>query len=272
MELFNLVLGQLIEDLIVIKEQKVPFSALEKDVVLQILRDNYLQICKMEPEKEENVPELQPEIPQPEILQPEVPHPEILQPEILQPEPQSLEPVTPEPVVVATQHFDPQPELFTTPPVPITPVIAKNPLLQEVKSEIPEIPDTPEEIPNTPNTPDTPPLTPPPIEIPTASVSTEKRSLNDLLTTQKEDLGSKFQQSKIEDLTKAISLNDKFVYIKELFKNRGEEFSKAIQTLNNCRTMDEAFAELERLKNYYFWDSSQPAYLSLCELIRRKYF
>ena len=244
MESFEQILSQLIEDLTVIQEQKMSFSLLEKDVILQILRDNYLQICKIEPENEKNIPELQSEIPQLEILQQEIPQSEIPQQEIPQPE--------------ILQQEIPEPELFTIPPVPITPIIAKNPLLQEAKPDISDTTDT-----------EVAPSPTPSIEIP---ASIEKRSLNDLLTTQKEDLGSKFQQSKIEDLTKAISLNDKFVYIKELFQNRGEEFSKAIQTLNNCRTMNEAFAELEQLKNYYFWDSSQPAYLSLCELIRRKYF
>lgn len=99
------------------------------------------------------------------------------------------------------------------------------------------------------------------------------RSLNDLLLEQIEDksLNNKFHEAKIEDLSKAISLNDKFLYIRELFKNQGTEFSKAIQTLNRCNTIDEAFAEIEKLKKFYFWDSTSEAYLSLCDLIRRKF-
>lgn len=102
---------------------------------------------------------------------------------------------------------------------------------------------------------------------------TEVRSLNDLLHVQMEEhsLLSKIQKTKIDDLSKAISINDKFLYIKELFKNQGEEFSKAIQTLNQCRNIDEAFEEIEKLKKYYYWDSTSTAYLSLCDLIRRKF-
>lgn len=102
---------------------------------------------------------------------------------------------------------------------------------------------------------------------------TEVRSLNDLLHVQIEEhsLLSKIQKTKIDDLSKAISINDKFLYIKELFKNQGEEFSKAIQTLNQCRNIDEAFEEIEKLKKYYYWDSTSTAYLSLCDLIRRKF-
>lgn len=99
------------------------------------------------------------------------------------------------------------------------------------------------------------------------------RSLNDLFNERREDhsLGSQFQHTKVGDLTKAISINDKFTYIRELFNNRGEEFSAAIKKLNQCLNMDEAFNQLEELKNQYYWDTSGNAYLSLCDLLRRKF-
>ena len=99
------------------------------------------------------------------------------------------------------------------------------------------------------------------------------RSLNDLFNKQQEDrsLGSQFQHAKVGDLTKAISINDKFTFIKELFNNKGEEFSAAIQKLNQCPNMDAAFDCLEGLKKQHYWDSTSTAYLSLCDLLRRKY-
>jgi len=99
------------------------------------------------------------------------------------------------------------------------------------------------------------------------------RSLNDLFNERKEDhsLGTQFQHAKVKDLTKAISINDKFTYIKELFNNHGEEFSAVIQRLNQCTNIEEAFDLLEEFKKRYYWDSTSTAYLSLCDLIRRKY-
>ena len=105
-------------------------------------------------------------------------------------------------------------------------------------------------------------------------VKTEKKSLNDLLQEQnpeKPSLYSKIQESKIEDLAKAISLNDKFLFIKELFKNQGEDFSKAIKLLNQCSNLEEAFAELEKMKKFYLWDTVSPAYLTFCDLVRRRF-
>lgn len=105
------------------------------------------------------------------------------------------------------------------------------------------------------------------------TLKTEKKSLNDLLTEKKEDnsIGSRFQQAKIQDLTKAISINDKFLFIRELFKSKGEEFSTSLHRLNNCANIEEAFNVMEELKNYYFWDTTSSAYLSLCDLVRRKF-
>lgn len=100
-----------------------------------------------------------------------------------------------------------------------------------------------------------------------------QRSLNDLFNERREDhsISSQYQHAKVRDLTKAISINDKFIYIKELFHNRGEDFSAAIRQLNECQNMEEAFDCLEELKQKFFWDSKSDAYLSFCDLLRRKY-
>jgi hypothetical protein len=102
---------------------------------------------------------------------------------------------------------------------------------------------------------------------------TEKKSLNDLLTEKKDDqsLGAKFQQSFIPDLTKAIAINEKFTFIKELFKNSGVDFSNAIQKLNDCENIDDAFVLMEDLKHQYLWDTTSTSYLSLCDLVRRRF-
>ena len=115
--------------------------------------------------------------------------------------------------------------------------------------------------------PETPKETPAPAQKP------QQRSLNDLFNEQREDhsISSQYQRAKVGDLTKAISINDKFIYIKELFHNRGENFSASIRQLNECKTMEEAFDCLEELKQKFFWDSKSDAYLSFCDLLRRKY-
>jgi len=101
----------------------------------------------------------------------------------------------------------------------------------------------------------------------------EKKSLNDLLTEKKEDqsLGTRFQHSSIPDLTKAIAINEKFTFIRELFRNSGVDFSNAIQKLNECENIDTAFTLMEELKHQYLWDTTSSTYLSLCDLVRRRF-
>ena len=113
----------------------------------------------------------------------------------------------------------------------------------------------------------------PPKEAPAPDQKPPQRSLNDLFNEQREDhsISSQYQRAKVGDLTKAISINDKFIYIKELFHNRGEDFSASIRLLNECKTLEESFDCLEQLKQKFFWDSKSDAYLSFCDLLRRKY-
>ncbi len=110
-------------------------------------------------------------------------------------------------------------------------------------------------------------------EVTPPAAAAPKKSLSDYLGENREDnsLASRYQNSKINDLAKAISINEKFLFIRELFKDRGEEFKSAVEQLNKCTTDEAAFELLEKFRNHYFWDTSAPAYLAFCDLIRRKF-
>ena len=157
------------------------------------------------------------------------------------PAPQKPEPPQPKPQKEETSQ--PAPQKPVTPPAPQKP---EPPQPAPQKTDIPQKP---------------------------ATSSEQKRSLNDLFNERREDhsISNQYRHAKVGDLTKAISINDKFIYIKELFHNRGEDFSASIRQLNECKNMDEAFDCLEELKQKFFWDSKSDAYLSFCDLLRRKY-
>ena len=336
-------LEQIIDNLLLIKNNTAKISSIEKDILLQNLRDAYLLLLRQPVSDETQTADDQEEEPidnQPEAIeaekqleeeviqeeeQPEeendemdsdilefVKNPEILtgakavaEPEIkfeekpvAEPEPEAVpEPVieaVPEPEVVP----DPEkveveiseiPEISEPEPAPkIEPIIEQMPEPESApepekvaEAEVPEIFKVPE--------PEPEPMPEKTSESKEENVrkfvqildlesqsqpepeKPQQRSLNDLFIEQKQDLGDKFQQTKIADLTKAMSINDKFLFIRELFKNKSEEFSRAIQTLNKCENIEEAFDIMEGLKKQYFWDSTSSAYLSLCDLVRRKF-
>lgn len=112
-----------------------------------------------------------------------------------------------------------------------------------------------------------------------SSTATDKRlgeiigrntsSLNESISPKgKSDLASKLQHKHIDDLNKAISFNDKFLFIRELFKGNGKAYEAAISTLNECHTIDEA---LIYIAENHSWDPSSPAANLLIELLQRRY-
>lgn len=161
----------------------------------------------------------------------------------------------------------------------------KQPKPEQTKVEKPKVEQLKPEVKPEPK-PQKPVEQPKPVEVPKQPVQEQpkpeqpkleqpkpQRSLNDLFNEKREDhsISSQYQHAKVGDLTKAISINDKFIYIKELFHNRGEDFSASIRQLNECKNLEDAFDCLEQLKQKFFWDTKTDAYLSFCDLLRRKY-
>ncbi len=82
------------------------------------------------------------------------------------------------------------------------------------------------------------------------------------------DVSSKLKSKPIKDINTAIGLNDKFVFIRELFNGDKNQFSETIQLLNNFDTFDNA---VSYLKDSFSWDFEDPNVERLVELVRRKY-
>ena len=82
------------------------------------------------------------------------------------------------------------------------------------------------------------------------------------------NLSTRMQSRPIEDLAKAIGLNDKFRFIRELFDGDREKYHEAIQILNELPSYQEA----EHYINQRFdWDQEKPEVQKFMELVRRKF-
>jgi hypothetical protein len=84
----------------------------------------------------------------------------------------------------------------------------------------------------------------------------------------KNDVSSKLQSKPIKDITTAIGLNDKFIFIRELFKGDKDHYNETIQVLNNFDTYQNA---LQFLNENFDWDKEDENFIRLTELVRRKY-
>ncbi len=102
---------------------------------------------------------------------------------------------------------------------------------------------------------------------------TESTTIHDSIKTnnQGKSVVSKLQNSTVNDLVRAIGINDKFLFIRELFNNKYHEYSDNINKLNSFDNFDEAFTFLDTLKNKYSWNDESDACLKISDLVRRRY-
>lgn len=296
-------LSQVVDNLMLVIKNDGQFTPIERDVLLQMLREVYVDVLHVPieqpqktessdfpkpvaaPQKMEEQPKPEPQKPVPVKVDPIVP--DVTPETVISPvKPAKNEPIRPS--MMASQMVEtpapkePEVELELTLIEEPDPQPAPAPKPQPVIEPLPEPQPAPEPTPapEVAPIPEIKPVQPAASDLMFSDkipqkpkIEPQKKSLNDLLQQQVEDksIGTQFQHAKVEDLSKSISLNDKFLFIKVLFNNKGEEFGTAIQKLNQCKNIEEAFEEIEMLKKYYFWDTSSSAYLSLCDLVRRKF-
>jgi len=84
----------------------------------------------------------------------------------------------------------------------------------------------------------------------------------------KQDLSSRMQKKPIYDLTKAIGINDKFSFIRELFDGDKEQFHESVQIINELPNYEEAQKYIAESFN---WNEEDPEVQKFMELVERKF-
>jgi hypothetical protein len=82
------------------------------------------------------------------------------------------------------------------------------------------------------------------------------------------DLSRKFQHTPLKDIFSAISLNDRFLFIKELFNNDAVLFQNTIEILNSSGSFNPA---VQYLDSQFHWDFNEPMVQKLLDLVHRRY-
>ena len=82
------------------------------------------------------------------------------------------------------------------------------------------------------------------------------------------DISKKFQLAPISDIHSAINLNDKFIYIKELFHDDHILFKETIEKLNHFSSFNEAVAYID---HHFDWDFDDFQVQKILELVHRRY-
>ena len=95
--------------------------------------------------------------------------------------------------------------------------------------------------------------------------------LGEKMLKEDHSLAAKFQQNPVRDLKSVIGINDKFLFVNELFGGSMEKYNKSIENLNDLKTLNGAMIYLNELKIELQWNSSNEAYRKLTELVSRKF-
>lgn len=99
-----------------------------------------------------------------------------------------------------------------------------------------------------------------------------EQTLNDRLKTEKRELGNLLKETPIKDLKKAIGINDRFVFIEELFRGDEIMYERSIKTINNFTIFPEAEYWIQReLKTKIGWDEESPTVKHFDQLVRRRF-
>ena len=103
-------------------------------------------------------------------------------------------------------------------------------------------------------------------------VNTENSSRNDNLKTPVIELSNKLAEGPIKDLKKAIGINDRFLYINELFRGDEVMYERSIKTINSFSIWPEAEYWIRReLKTKLGWIDSDATVIQFDQLIKKRF-
>lgn len=108
-------------------------------------------------------------------------------------------------------------------------------------------------------------------ETPDLFSSAPSESIADKLAAGSEpSIASKLEHSPIPDLRQAIGINDKFLFVNELFEGNLSQYTKAIEELNGFQSLNGARTYLLELSVLYAWPKESEAKEKLLQIIERK--
>lgn len=174
------------------------------------------------------------------------------------PEPEPIKPTFEAPKAYVPPVVNVEPPKVETPPVP------------EVREE-PKVYIPPVEIPKPPVVevkPEPVQTTPPP------STGGSNGSLDALFSFKKAtELSEKLSEMPIPDLTKGMSINDRLLYMNELFGRDMAKLDEVLRALNNFPSLDSAKSYLMGVAAQYNWGEEERSEIaqSFIKLVRRRF-
>ena len=75
----------------------------------------------------------------------------------------------------------------------------------------------------------------------------------------------------VEHMKSLISINDKFIFINELFDGNLKEYNDAIETLNDIEDKSEAMDALDHMRKKNLWELGSGTFMKMKEILEKKF-
>jgi hypothetical protein len=116
------------------------------------------------------------------------------------------------------------------------------------------------------------PQTPTPAPRSNSLVQGEFTELNESLNSMKKEVSDSLKDTPIKDLRKAIGINDRFLFISELFQGDENMYERSIKTINGFAIFPEAEYWIRReLKTKLGWNDQQEVVRQFDALVKRRF-
>ncbi len=102
----------------------------------------------------------------------------------------------------------------------------------------------------------------------TEKISSYTQSRNEMLSKSENTIGSLLGNKKIDDIKQGISIGDRFLFQRELFRGNGEDMNKTLTYINQLATFDEVQSFLQ---SKYAWDPDNETVEDFYQIIRRRF-
>lgn len=98
------------------------------------------------------------------------------------------------------------------------------------------------------------------------------QALNEQLKADKQELANNFQDTPIVDLKKAIGINDRYLFINELFRGDETMYERSLKTINSFAIFPEAHYWIQReLKVKLGWNERSEIVGHFDQLVKRRF-
>lgn len=103
-------------------------------------------------------------------------------------------------------------------------------------------------------------------------IAASEHSLNDRLKEDVKEVAHLLVDAPVRDLRRAIGINDRFVFISELFRGDEVMYERSIKTINGFRIFPEAEYWIEReLKVKLAWDETKDVTRHFYQMVKRRF-